>query len=153
MTVKEIATLWGCSESKVRNYCKKGYILGAHKANNLWVIPDNYLEPFISRKQKFRSRNEKFNYVLNAINSEKNLDFNLMSLNENEFYALADLLASEGYVINNDGVFCTTLKGASRCAELKQTKRDKTIKTVIDATTCVTSILSAVPNCLTILGS
>ena len=128
MTVKEIATLWGTSQETVRRYCTKGYILGAYKnSNNIWVIPDNYKQPYISRKKKFSSQSEKLNYVLLAIESKKFLDYRLLALNETEFTEYADQLVASGYAEKNQNTYSLTVLGIDRCDNIRE-KRSKEIK-------------------------
>ena len=42
LSVKEVALMWGYSESTIRKWCKKGLIkiiIGAEKKNRYWQIP------------------------------------------------------------------------------------------------------------------
>lgn len=131
MTVKEIAEFWGTSEKTVRSYCKNGYIEGAYKnSSNNWVIPDNYPQPYISGKKKFRSQKEKLDYVLFAIESEKYIDFRLLAMNENMFDQCRSTLINDGFVYQDDGKYLLTVAGADRCEEIRSKKR-KEIKDVI----------------------
>ena len=131
MTVKEIAGLWETSEKTVRLYCKNGYIEGAYKnSSNNWVIPDNYPQPYISRKKKFRSQKEKLDYVLFAIESEKNIDFRLLAMNENTFDQCRSTLVRDGFVYQDNGKYLLTVAGADRCGEIRSKKR-KDIKDAV----------------------
>jgi len=131
MTVKEIAEFWETSKKTVRSYCKNGYIEGAYKnSSNNWVIPDNYPQPYISRKKKFRSQKEKLDYVLFAIESGKNIDFRLLSMNENTFAQCRSTLVRDGFVYQDNGKYLLSVAGADRCAEIRSKKR-KEIKEAV----------------------
>ena len=136
MTAKEIGLLWNVNERTVRRYCEKEYILGAEKKDGQWVIPDNYPQPYISGKKKFRSPSEKSNYVLSAIASGKALDFRLLALRQQEFYGYAEKLIAAGLAERTGGKYQITQSGLDRCEEIRRKKRSdvtQTAATVISA--------------------
>ena len=55
MNIKEASKKWGCSESTVREYCKRGLIPLAEKRGFNWDIPDEmqYLPPITVHKAVF----------------------------------------------------------------------------------------------------
>lgn len=51
LSVKEIATLWGISDRRVRTLCENGQIEGAVKVGKTWNIPKDAKKPKDPRKQ------------------------------------------------------------------------------------------------------
>ena len=141
MTVKEISELWNVSTKTVYSYCQKGYILGAYKKGKIWVIPDNYKQPYISHKKKFRSNCEKLNYVLMAFASGKQIDFRLLSISELEFKQYANLLSKDGYLIERDGFFEITASGLFRCETIKNRRKKEIIDGAKNIVECVSIVI------------
>lgn len=52
MDVKTTAKIWGISERRITTLCRNGRINGAHKKDNLWLIPNNAQKPLDGRKNK-----------------------------------------------------------------------------------------------------
>lgn len=135
MNVKEIAKLWSVSTKTVYSYCQKGYILGAYKEGKAWVIPDNYKQPYISRKKKFKTSYEKMNYVLLAYDSRKYIDVRLLSISKEEFTQYTELLFRDGYLYQRLGLYEITTKGLLHCEKIRNKKKKdiaESAKTIIE---------------------
>lgn len=140
MTVKQIAAQWGITEATVRRYCRNGYIHGAVKLGNKWRIPDNYPQPYISRKRKFSSPSEKSDYVLFAIESGKALDFSLLALEPEEFHRYARSLLESGNLERDGSGYRLTQSGMDRCDGLRAKRR----REVREAITTAASVAGVV---------
>ena len=45
MTTNEAARRWSVTARHVRAMCERGLIPGAHRANGMWILPDNATRP------------------------------------------------------------------------------------------------------------
>ena len=124
MTVKEVARVWKVSESTVRRYCSKQYV-PAHTENGRWIIPDNYPQPFLSRKKKFKSDVERSDFVLTVIGSGKYIDYKLLPLTEDKFIFFAEQLKADNLVTQNGTAYCLTLAGIDRLRKIQREHRDE----------------------------
>ena len=144
MNVKEIAKLWGVSTKTVYSYCQKGYILGAYKKGKVWVIPDNYKQPYISRKKKFKTSYEKMNYVLLAYDSRKYIDVRLLAISKEEFIRYTELLFRDGFLYQKFGLYEITAKGLLHCEKIQNRKKKdikESAKTIIECASLALQLL------------
>ena len=145
MNAKEISKLWNVNVKTVYSYCQKGYILGAYKKGKTWIIPDNYKQPYISRKKKFRSPCEKLNYVLAAFASGKQIDFRLLSISKLEFNHYTELLLKDNYLIEKDGFFEITAAGLFHCETIKNRRKKEIIETAKNIVECASFVIQLLP--------
>ncbi len=54
MKTREAAAIWGITERRVNELCRKGRIPGAYKDERIWIIPDNALKPSDKRGRSTR---------------------------------------------------------------------------------------------------
>ena len=145
MTVKVAAERWNASEWQVRSWCRKGYIEGAAKKGNRWVIPEGAECPYLTRKKKFSRPYEKTDYVLKAIGSERYLDFRLLALSPEEFAERTQMLVREGLVEQTGNGHRLTLAGEERLRQRDDSHRKEvrdTISTVVSLVGPVTAVMS-----------
>lgn len=82
MKAKEAAEKWGCSVRTVTGHCDDGYVSGAKKEKNVWVIPDEALCPCVSNTQKQAAIYSK---MIKAVNENKALNANAFHIEPYRF--------------------------------------------------------------------
>lgn len=63
MTIKEIASKWGVSETWVTILCRQGRVFGAVKNKQKWFIPDDAQKPADARGKRGEKNNAHFKFI------------------------------------------------------------------------------------------
>ena len=94
MTSRDTAKRWGCSVSKVTQYCREGLVPLANKPKRkAWEIPDNSPMPPLSRRGLCVLLDN-----LIQIQSGASLDLNAFGYNESVLKKAYDFLSDLGFI-------------------------------------------------------
>lgn len=97
MRVNEALIRWNITENTLYNYLNQGWIEGAIKEDNQWIIPDDALCPYIPRK-KTMSQEEIIVYILRALNENKTIPAKLLNLSTEKLEAFFIALGEQNYI-------------------------------------------------------